>query len=852
MNGITILSTLLGGGPATLIAKATLVLVIAAGFAIALHRASAAARHFVWAAALTGCVILALVSPVMPAIPLALAAPRMIETTIPTVATASVTTARRALSSPIRTESSIQRSAEYASSPVSQRFAIAESRRWLADHVTSLAVITWLVGCLLLLARCALGHLAVARLVHRSHALRSAEWDRLLVGAASAVGVRRSVTLLACDRLSAPITSGCLNSVILLPVDADDWSAERKRVVLVHELAHIGRLDYVTQLIAWIAVALFWFHPLVWLAVSRLRAEAEHAADDRVIAAGTAGVVYATHLLEIARAARRLPLTAAVAVGMVRSSRLEARFRALLDTTRSRAVLSSRVATFATSAAMAVMIPLAGLRAVVGMPRLLVVPPIVSAPASSVERTSAVPTSRGMVRRSAVDSTFEVSVVAHDGGVIRLEMPTGGGLIIHGWDESRARARVHLAGTDWRDVRVTLEPTGNDVRLRSRFVDDRSHSTALDFELWIPRRSDISLSSAGGSVDIDNVSGDITGHTGGGEINIRDASGQVTMETGGGDIRVRDSKVSGKVTTGWGRILVQNVTGDLRGSTPSGDTESLDAKGARVASTGSGRSYSGAGFGSGTGSAASTSSWSPSFSFSSAGFGAGTGKGIGVGCNEMTSSSNGVTTMSYSGGKGGRTITTTNTNTYSSASNVGATKTSRTPNETSAFSISKAGGDIELFDSLTTASVSTGGGNIFVALATQLLVASTGGGSIEVARLGGDANVWTGAGDVTLTVVNAEGSEHTIAVCSGRGQVVLELPAQLDAMLDLETAYTQNFERRTNIESDFSVAPSETTEWDDRMGTARKFVRASGRVGNGHGTIHVRTVNGDIIVRRRP
>jgi len=90
-----------------------------------------------------------------------------------------------------------------------------------------------------------------------------------------------------------------------------------------------------------------------------------------------------------------------------------------------------------------------------------------------------------------------------------------------------------------------------------------------------------------------------------------------------------------------------------------------------------------------------------------------------------------------------------------------------------------------------------------------------------------------------------------VVVYSGKGRVVLELPANLDAKLDLETAYTDNSSGRTRIESDISLSQTETNEWDDRFGTPRKYVRGAATIGSGKGLIRVRTVNGDIIVRRR-
>src|SRR5258705_13236165 len=111
----------------------------------------------------------------------------------------------------------------------------------------------------------------------------------------------RTGRVVVSDEIAIQMTWGLWLPVILLPRDAQDWDAARRRVVLLHELAHIARGDYLTQWLVLVGCALSWFNPLVWKTARQSVSEREQASDDLVLSAGIHSTDYAGHLLEIAR-----------------------------------------------------------------------------------------------------------------------------------------------------------------------------------------------------------------------------------------------------------------------------------------------------------------------------------------------------------------------------------------------------------------------------------------------------------------------------------------------------------------------------------------------------------------------
>jgi TonB family protein len=102
----------------------------------------------------------------------------------------------------------------------------------------------------------------------------------------------------------------------------------------------------------------YWFHPLVWYVVHRLRSEQEHAADDYVLSTGMDPSVYANTLLALAK----LGGPEQVLAGAGLTSTLTPRVKAILDSERERKMLTRRVVALVLAAAVAIALPLSAMQ----------------------------------------------------------------------------------------------------------------------------------------------------------------------------------------------------------------------------------------------------------------------------------------------------------------------------------------------------------------------------------------------------------------------------------------------------------------------------------------------------------
>jgi hypothetical protein len=148
--------------------------------------------------------------------------------------------------------------------------------------------------------RVLLGRLKLYLLRRDVHGRVLEECGSLLTQLSGNMGIKKRVMLVASPKCSVPFTAGFLKPVIIFPSNVNKWPEKRVHAVLLHELAHVKRRDYLTQYIARIICSIFWFIPFIWIAYARLCREVEKACDRSVIRGGVKPADYASHMLKLA------------------------------------------------------------------------------------------------------------------------------------------------------------------------------------------------------------------------------------------------------------------------------------------------------------------------------------------------------------------------------------------------------------------------------------------------------------------------------------------------------------------------------------------------------------------------
>ncbi len=170
----------------------------------------------------------------------------------------------------------------------------------LLDYSMPWIVLFWTMGVVTLSIRLTGGWLYARRLRWEGTEPASPKWRLTFRNLVKRVEVSRPVRLLLSTRVEVPMVIGWLRPVVLVPLSAlAGLSPQQLEGILVHELAHIRRYDYLINLLQRIVETLLFYHPMVWWISRQIRAERENCCDDWAVTVCGDARVYARALTRL-------------------------------------------------------------------------------------------------------------------------------------------------------------------------------------------------------------------------------------------------------------------------------------------------------------------------------------------------------------------------------------------------------------------------------------------------------------------------------------------------------------------------------------------------------------------------
>jgi hypothetical protein len=177
----------------------------------------------------------------------------------------------------------------------------------------------------------------------------------------------------------------------------------------------------------------------------------------------------------------------------------------------------------------------------------------------------------------AADKKFEKSFdVAPDG--MLLVRADFGDITVKGTSSDKVNVLVNMRGSkdDLEDYEITATQNGNTIEVRGDTKNEGWWNFNFDdlevrYVLEVPEKFNLDVSTSGGDVGVNQVSGKIQAETSGGDVVLQRLSGDMLVETSGGDIHATDMEGNFKGTTSGGDIVVNKVSGNIGVETSGGD-----------------------------------------------------------------------------------------------------------------------------------------------------------------------------------------------------------------------------------------------------------------------------------------
>lgn len=144
------------------------------------------------------------------------------------------------------------------------------------------------------------GYKKVKELRNASHSAIPEEWEILFARLTGKLNIKKPIAFYLTPHVTVPLVLGYLKPLILFPVSlAIQMDIKQVEAILIHELSHVRRNDYILNLVKTFVETILFFNPFVWLTGKFINIEREHACDDLVVSYTKTPLTYARALLQL-------------------------------------------------------------------------------------------------------------------------------------------------------------------------------------------------------------------------------------------------------------------------------------------------------------------------------------------------------------------------------------------------------------------------------------------------------------------------------------------------------------------------------------------------------------------------
>lgn len=154
---------------------------------------------------------------------------------------------------------------------------------WYVGHAAQVAFL-YITGVLLLTLRMSFQIVSVLKLRSNDLSVAGDFWPDVLEACKERLNLERNIKLYFSPNVTVPMMMGVLKPVVLIPLSlSTQLSMHQAEAILLHELAHIKRHDFLVNIIQMCVETFLFFNPFSWLVSAQVRKEREHCCDDMVV-----------------------------------------------------------------------------------------------------------------------------------------------------------------------------------------------------------------------------------------------------------------------------------------------------------------------------------------------------------------------------------------------------------------------------------------------------------------------------------------------------------------------------------------------------------------------------------------